>query len=257
MVIEKINKKYEDRINHLKFDINIWNDPLDLLLEAIKSMKVSIHDIPIQEITRQYLEAIKYLRKMDINIASNFISMAATLVHIKSKILLPQTMNSMEDGFNEEDPREELVQQLLEYQKYKQSAEKLSQKEHITAKIIERKEMQTTFDFSEKEQDNKDTYWEKLSLFDLMKVFSGIVDVVELKRVESIREEEYKIEDKIEVILGRLSYVDRFIFYDLFSSESTKIEIIVTFWAILELYKIGKIEIKQHRLYGDIHLIKK
>ena len=122
----------------------IWNGPLDLLLDLIKASEINIHDIPIKEITSQYLATIKLMQKLDLEVAAEFLVMASTLVYIKSKMLLPQEMAGVDNEDFPRDPRLGLVEQLLEYQKFKQLAEVLEDQEVHSNRLLERRDHQIT-----------------------------------------------------------------------------------------------------------------
>ncbi len=235
-----------------KVKLPTWNGPLDLLLDLIRSSEVNIFDIPIFEITQQYLDAIKVIQKMDIDLASDFLAMAATLIMIKSKMLLPVEMQSDEDLLLE-DPRKDLVDKLIEYQKYKAIAAELENSEFHAERIIERKDCQTTFDV------NEGNIWESVTIYELLKVFSGFVDVVDkMENDESLEEEEeFQVEDKLNFIKNQFKQEEKIEFYSLFGNRFIKNEVIVTFLAILELYKLDYLLIRQHRVFGDIYLFKK
>ncbi len=238
-----------------KFEVNlpIWNGPLDLLLDLIKSTEINIYDIPIKEITSQYLDAIKLMQKLDIEIASEFLVMASTLIYIKSKMLLPNEMLDNDDKELEEDPRAGLVEQLLEYQKFKELAEVLGDKDVHSNRLLERKDNQITFPLETVKEDP----WKEVTLFELIKVFSGVVDVMETSEIISIKQDEFSMEEKIDMMKKLLLKEEKINFYDLFREGSSKIEIIAIFWAILEMYKYGQITIKQHAFFGDIFIFKK
>ena len=255
-MIKSEQKKIEiEKIAKSKFEVNLpfWNGPLDLLLDLIRSTEINIYDISIKEITSQYLDVIKLMQRLDIEVASEFLVMASTLIYIKSKMLLPSEILDNEDEEFDKDPRSNLVEQLLEYQKFKALAEVLGNKEIHSNRLLERKDNQITFPF---EAEKKNT-WENVTLFELMKVFSGVVDVMETPNVNFFQQVEFSIEDKINMITNQLSIADKINFYDLFRQESTKIEIISIFWALLEMYKHGQITIKQHAFFGDIFIFKK
>lgn len=230
---------------------NLWTGPLDLLLDLIRTQEVDIHDIPISEITHQYLEAIKYMQKLDIDIASDFLVMAATLIYIKSKMLLPAELEDDEELFL--DPRKNLVEQLLEYQKFKNVAEVLGQLSDYSERLVERRDHQLTFSLNEEDDD----LWEEVTLFELLKVFSGIVHEVPAIDFLPTDAREFTVEGKIDQITEALEREGSVNFFELFSNEKVKSEILAAFLAVLELYKMGRIRIKQHKVFGDIHLFKR
>ncbi|HMB01539.1 MAG TPA: segregation/condensation protein A [Spirochaetota bacterium] len=235
-----------------KVDLPVWNGPLDLLLDLIQASEINIYDIPIAEITSQYLQTIKFMRKLDINVASDFLTMASYLIYIKTRMLLPAELDdSEEEEFM--DPRDNLVQQLLEYQKYKKLAGVLEDKEFHSDKLIERRDNQITFKMPRDEDD----VWQDVTLFELIKVFSGVVDVIEYDQFGVLKPENINLEDKILAIKETLNKSGKSNFYDFFKDKPSKFHIIITFWAILELFKIGFILIKQHQIFGDIYIFKR
>ncbi|MFC1504225.1 segregation and condensation protein A [Spirochaetota bacterium] len=235
-----------------KIQIQNFEGPLELLLELIHSQEIDIYDIPIGEITAQYLAYIELMKKIDMDITSEFIVMAATLMHIKSRMLLPI---EIDDGYESEfeDPRADLVRQLLEYQKYKQLAEKLEDFEAHAVKIIERNDSQMIFTTDRMDED----LWQEVRLLDLIKVFSGVVHAVDLKKFPAVEEEQFTVEDKIVYIEEQLNRESKINFHALFSGYVTKSEVVVTFWAILEMVKMKKISIMQHTIFGDIYIFTK
>lgn len=235
--------------------LQAFEGPLDLLLHLIEKNKVNIYDIPIVEITAQYMEYIQQMEKEDLNTMSEFLVMAATLLDIKSRMLLPKEVN--EEG-EEEDPRAELVQQLLEYKMYKFMAYELKDRQMDAEKAMykpstipkEVAEYEAPVDL---EQLLADT-----TLNRLYSVFKEMMRRQENK-VDPIRSKFGKIE-KEEVNLGeKLEYVEqyalehkKFCFKQLFEDSKTKMQMIVTFLAVLELMKTGKISIVQESIFGEI-----
>lgn len=244
--------------SHNKKELNVkvpmWEGPLDLLLDLIRSAKVNIYDIPIADITRQYMETLQLMKDMDLEVAGEFLVMASQLLLIKSRMLLPVEFGEEGDDM-ERDPRDGLVSQLLEYQKFKKMADVLESREQITERIIERSDHQITF--LEKPEESEDDMWSEVTLFELIKIFSGVVDVVQFEGMDVLREEDYKVEDKIEYIQMVLEEKGKINFYDLFSKKTPKIEVVVTFWALLELYKMGSILFKQHSFFSDIYIFRR
>ena len=236
----------------LWFNLSTWQGPLDLLLDLIKAAKIDIRDIPIREITSQYLEVIRLMRKLNIEVASEFILMASTLIYIKSQTILPSEIDETDEEEFMRDPRSDLVSQLLEYQKFKQAAEWLENREIHANRLIERQDRQLLFSPPEKDDD----IWKEVTLFELIRVFSGIVDAVTVEEESySLAEKEYRVEDKIDMIAGCLDSNKPLYFYSLFPPRASRAEIIATFWAILEMYKYTRLLIRQHSLFGDIYLL--
>jgi segregation and condensation protein A len=225
-----------------------WNGPLDLLLDLIRESQVNIHDIPIREITRQYLETIELMQKLDVEMASEFLVMAATLVHIKSRMILPAELQDGEDDLWE-DPRRDLVRQLLEYQKFKELAQELDRREAVANRLLERREQPMNF-ISPRGEDVD--LWKDVTLHDLIKVFTEVVRVLDFESFGVLREEEFRVEDKMEYIRAVLAEKGEIDFFELFGQRRGRGEIVVTFWAVLELFKVGAIRIAQKDLFTTI-----
>ena len=219
-----------------------FEGPLDLLLFLVKNYEINIYDIPITLITEQYLAYIRMLKKLDLEVASEFIVMAAHLMYIKSKMLLPMDPELDE----EEDPRQDLVEQLLEYQKFKAAAETLEEAEHISREVLERKPSQILLEFPD-DGDN----WVDVKLFDLVNAFSRLISTDEKEEpifpVLDDIEEDYDPEDKIEQIRVMLDLEGKVMFQELLPPDVRRGEIIVTFLAILHMIKRAMIDVKQHK----------
>jgi len=213
----------------------VFEGPLDLLLHLIKQNKIDIYDIPIALITKQYLEYLEIMKELDLEIASEFLVMAATLIYIKSKMLLPK----QEQPEEEEDPRKELVEQLIEYEKIKEASQLLKERYKIWSKAFPRN--------TSKEQE---IFLEELSIFDLFQAFKKILDKPQPKIY--IPKETIKIEEKIEQILNVLNFKKSITFQELFSPDCSKLEIIVTFLALLELLRLKLVKASQKNPFGEI-----
>lgn len=235
--------------------LEAFEGPLDLLLHLIEKNKVDIYDIPIVEITEQYLDYIKQMQDRDMNIMSEFLVMAATLIDIKCRMLLPAEVN--EEG-EEEDPRAELVQKLLEYKMYKYMSLELKDRQVDAERNLYREQMLPPEVSSYKAPLDYEELIGELSLNKLHEVFKSIVRKQEDK-VDPIRSQYGKIEkDEIDMDVKTL-YVEayarehkRFSFRKLLEKQSSRMEIIVTFLIILELMKVGKISIIQEDTFDDI-----
>lgn len=239
----------------LAFKINEFEGPLDLLLHLIEKNKFNIFDIPIVEITEQYLEYVNAMNEADLDVMSEFLVMAATLISIKAKMLLPKEEEEEEE---EEDPRAELVRRLLEYKMYKYASYELKDMEldgqkayfkeaSIPKEVLEYKETVDPADVI------GDTTLTKLNeIFN--QVMRRTVDRVDPIRSKfgTIEKEEVRIEDKMEEIKTNIKGLKGINFRTLLEVQASKINIIVTFLAILELMKVGDIVIKQEGLFGDI-----
>ncbi|MBR3117213.1 MAG: segregation/condensation protein A [Bacilli bacterium] len=231
------------------FVINDFEGPLDLLLHLIKTSKMSIYDIKIEEITRQYVDFINKMKEMNLDIASEYLVMASELIELKSKMLLPKT----EEDEEEEDPREELVNRLLEYQKYKDMVETFRNLE------TERKEVYTKEPLNFKEL--SDSYIENdgsVSVEDLMKALSKFLQRKEAEKPIStkITKKEISVTDRTRDIRKILSTKKKVSFFDLFEIK-TKEYVVVTFLSILEMAKLGEINIIQENNFNNIIISKK
>ncbi|KAB1440086.1 segregation and condensation protein A [Candidatus Galacturonibacter soehngenii] len=238
--------------------LQAFEGPLDLLLHLIDKNKVNIYDIPIVEITRQYLDYIQQMEKEDLNIMSEFLVMAATLIDIKSKMLLPREVN--EEG-DETDPRQELVEKLIEYKMYKYMAYELKDRQ-IDAEKVLFKEPTIPKEIEEySEPVNVEELLDGLSLARLHSIFKSIIRKQENKidpirsRFGKIEKEEVSLSEKIEYIKVFATENNKFSFRKLLEEQCSKMEVIVTFLAILELMKTGLIAISQEKIFDDILII--
>jgi segregation and condensation protein A len=233
----------------------VFDGPMELLLHLIRKNEVDIYDIPIAEITRQYLETLDLMEELNIDLASEFLVMAATLIHIKSKMLLPPPH---EDGTTDdlgEDPRNELVARLLEYQRYKEAAQQLHQQEEVRAAIWIRPEDRVRS--LEGTNGHHEAPTDGLVEVDLFELFSAFREVLERvrQRVDLVYEREViSIEEMIERVKKRLSPGAQSFFVDLFEEAYDRATVIVTFLAILELTRLREIRIFQQNLFGPIHV---
>ena len=231
------------------FVINDFEGPLDLLLHLIKTSKMSIYDIKIEEITKQYVDFINKMKDMNLDIASEYLVMASELIELKSKMLLPKK----EEEIEEEDPREELVNRLLEYQKYKDMIDTFRNLES------DRKEIYTKEPINYKEL--SDTYIENdgsVSVDDLVKALSKFLIRKEAEKPIStkITKKEISVSDRTKDIRNILNTKKKVSFFDLFEIK-TKEYVVVTFLSILEMAKLGEIEIIQENNFNNIVVSKK
>lgn len=237
--------------------LQVFEGPLDLLLYLLEKNKVNIYDIPIVEITKQYMEYIEEMKRQDLNILSEFLVMAATLIDIKSRMLLPSTGKETEE---EEDPREELVQQLLEYKMYKCMAYELKDRQLDAGRVMFREPAIPEEVLAYKEPVNMDELIAGVTLSRLNEIFKNImkkqVDKIDPIRSKygKIEKEEVSMEEKMEYLESYATQHKHFSFRNLLEAQSSKVEIIVTFLAILELMKVGKIYISQEKIFDDIQI---
>lgn len=232
-----------------KIKLPVFEGPLDLLLHLIRENKVDIYDIPISLVTGQYLRYIEMMKELDLEIAGEFLVMAATLIQIKSRMLLPVDEDAPPE--ETEDPRFELVQRLLEYQAYKDAATILKEKEDIATQLLCRP--RTEFD-EEKPEEQQELYLFDLNLFDLLGAFKKILDNAP-PEVVKITKETLTVKDRIMHIAERLETADALKFEELFNAEMTKVQLIVTFLALLEVLRLGMAKAYQERDFGRIWVI--
>ena len=240
--------------NKLEFKIPEFEGPLDLLLHLIERNKFNIFDIPILEITEQYLDYLNRMQEENLDIMSEFLVMAATLIRIKAKMLLPED----KEEEIEEDPRAELVRRLLEYKMYKYASYELKDMELDAGRVYYKEASipKEVLEFKE-EIDPADVIGDT-TLAKLSEIFSQVmrrtVDRVDTMRSKfgTIEKEEVRIEDKMEEIRTNMKGLKGINFRTLLETQATRINVIVTFLAILELMKVGDIVIRQDSLFGDI-----
>lgn len=234
-----------------KVKLNIFEGPLDLLLFLIKRDKIDIYDIPIANITEQYLEYLSLMKMLDLEIAGEFLVMAATLMHIKSKMLLPQDEEAPEDA-EEEDPREELVRRLLEYKKYKEAASQLQNMKESHEDIFLRKGTGG----KEKIISDDGTEYFEASLFDLITAFRKVLKDVPKETFHKVIKNEFTVSDKIHEIYHILANSPKLYFSTLFKNAKNKDEVIVIFLAILELMKMREVFVVQKNFFDEIEVVR-
>ncbi len=233
-----------------KIKLEIFEGPLDLLLYLVKRDHLNIYDIPIAKVTEQYLEYLNLMQLLDLNIAGEFLVMAATLMQIKSKMLLPAEPQEALEG-ETEDPREELVRRLLEYERFKEIAESLRQRETDQKEVFKRPKTEI-----EKEipQDGREEVYFEASIFDLIQAFTKALKDVPKEVFYEVIKDEFTIEEKIHEILHLLLEKSNVQLAQLFSKAKNKLEIIVIFLAILELVRMKEIVCRQRELFQDIEI---
>ncbi len=225
--------------------LEAFEGPLDLLLHLIRKNEVDIFDIPVTLITDQYLGYIDMMKALNINVAGDFLVMAATLIHIKSRMLLPE---KNEDG-EEEDPRDELTRPLLEYLQFKELAGDLAEREMLERDVFQRKpDKDYSADFEPEEQQIE------VNLFQLMDAFKRILENVIPDAELTFRPENYSINDKMSLILDELKVKESLYFKTLFKEDRTLAEFVITFLAVLELVHMGLIKVYQPSVYSDIQI---
>ena len=240
----------------LTVKLQVFEGPLDLLLHLLEKNKVNIYDIPIVEITNQYMEYIAEMRRQDLNVMSEFLVMAATLLDIKSKMLLP----AKESEDEEEDPRAELVQQLLEYKMYKCMAYELRDRQIDAEKVWFKAPTIPPEVLAYEEPVNVNELMSGVTLARLNDIFQSIIKK-QADKIDPVRSKFGRIEKEEVSLSDKMTYVEEyslhhghFSFRSLLEAQSGKMEVVVTFLAILELMKMGKIVVSQKYTFDDIKI---
>lgn len=237
--------------------LQVFEGPLDLLLHLLEKNKVNIYDIPIVEITNQYMEYIAEMKRQDLNVVSEFLVMAATLIDIKSRMLLPAKETEEEEP---EDPRAELVQQLLEYKMYKCMAYELRDRQLDAERALFKEPTIPPEIANYEEPVDIDELVSGVTLAKLNDIFKSIMKK-QVDKIDPVRSKFGKIEKEEVSLSDKIAYLEeyclthsRFSFRSLLEAQASKMEVIVTFLAILELMKVGKIFISQEYTFDDIKI---
>jgi segregation and condensation protein A len=233
----------------------VFEGPLDLLLFLIRKNELDIHDIPIGEVTRQYLEVLRAMETMDLDVAGDFFVMAATLMYIKSRLLLPKhEQDAQPDGVEEDehlDPRWHLVRQLLEYQKIKDAAGGLRE-------LIARAQDYIPREFRERDEDRLHRPLEPTDRIDLWNTFNLLLRRLSEKMVHGeIHRDHVTVSDRMEQILLRLTTQPRFTFMSMMPEHPTHVFVVATFLALLELARLRKLELAQSADFADIDIVRR
>lgn len=228
-----------------RVQLEIFEGPLDLLLHLIKKNEVSITDIPIATITEQYLATLEVMQTLNLDVAGEFLVMAATLIHIKSRMLLP--MADAEDDEEEgADPRAELVRRLLEYQRFKDAVDQLEQREILRRDVFVRSTAPA--------EEVPVPGFRELSVFELLMALKRVLDRLPKDAVHEVTLEKITVREKMSLLLDRLRHGEKILFDSLFAEVKSRMEVVVTFLAMLELVKIQAIRIFQEQAAGPIQL---
>ncbi len=231
-----------------KVKLDVFEGPLDLLLYLIKRDEVDIYDISIERITKQYLDYMAAFQVLNIELAGEFIVMAANLLYIKSRMLLPVDQQMAEEEADEDDPRWELIRQLIEYKKFKEAAARLRDKEALQENLFPR--IPVVPDLAPSET----LLVEEVGIFDLIHAFQKILKRLE-KKPEDLREifaENFTVSEKIDYLLRVTSSGISMRFEELFADVASRAEIVVTFLAMLELIRMKQLRIRQEAQFGEI-----
>ena len=236
--------------NEYKVKLEVFEGPLDLLLYLIKMDEVDIYDISIERITQQYLEFMEAFKVLDLEVAGEFVVMAANLIYIKSRSLLPAHVQPPEEEAEEDDPRWDLIRQLVEYKKFKDAAAQLSQRE------LEQSNLFTRLPDSAEQMAERPLG--EVSVFDLINAFNKVLKRIEA-RSEDLREifaENFTVSDKIDLIMKLTASGVPLKFTELFASAASRTEVVVTFLALLELVRLKQLRLTQDGAFGEIELRK-
>ncbi len=230
-----------------KVQLEVFEGPLDLLLYLIRKEEIDIHDIPIEQITAQYLHYIDLMRVLDLNVTGEFLVMAATLLMIKSRLLLPPEEREVPDAEEEEeDPRWDLVRQLVEYKKFKDAALQLHQLEELRLDAFVREGDVVHWGPA------SDLPLEDVGLFDLLSAFNQALQRVGKEDLQEIFSEHFTVGEKIDALLDLVKSQKRVLLSSVFSGMRSRAEIVVTFLAMLELIRLRQITACQDRAFGEI-----
>jgi segregation and condensation protein A len=231
-----------------KVKLEVFEGPLDLLLYLIKRDEIDIYDISLERITSQYLEYIQAFKELNIELAGEFIVMAANLIYLKSRSLLPRDQQPPEEDAGEDDPRWELIRQLIEYKKFKEAAAELNLRALEQEKIFIRETpaisaIQEPLRLGE------------VGIFQLIGAFQTVMKRVEARQdVQEIFSERFTVSEKIDSILQRIATGTRLRFSDLFGAAASRVEVVVTFLALLELIRLKQVRAIQKNVFEEIEI---
>jgi segregation and condensation protein A len=230
-----------------KVKLEVFEGPLDLLLYLVKQDEIDIYDISIERITRQYLEYLQAFKELNIELAGEFIVMAANLIYLKSRSLLPVDQQPPEEDSDEDDPRWDLIRQLIEYKKFKEAAAELHQRELEQERIFAREGSPSSLQEPLRLGD--------VGIFQLITAFQTVIKRVEARQnVQEIFGERFSVSEKIDAILQRLAVGAPFRFSDLFGVVVSRVEVVVTFLALLELIRLKQVRAVQKNVFEEIEI---
>lgn len=245
------NEEMEEPQSAYSVTLDIFNGPLDLLLHLIKKNEVDIYDIPVARITEQYLEYLDFLKDVNLEIVGDYMSMAAELGYIKSRMLLPRIKDEEEE--EEQDPREELVRRLLEYEKYRNAAVELG-----TMEILGKDVFLAGYDLKEAfGEPTEETEFVKFDLWSLVDAFSKIYEDREKSETKeiSLTPQTYTVEERKNQVIEIMRRRKEVLFEDLFEEDKNRMKLVVTFLSILELLKDGALDVFQPTFEEPVKII--
>jgi len=233
-----------------RIKLPVFEGPLDLLLFLIRKNELDIYDIPIESVTHQYVAALHAMQQLDLEVAGDFFVMAATLMEIKSRLLLPRGVAAIDPAADDEalDPRWELVHQLLQYKKFKEAAAKLDELSRLRHDLMERYVESAALRLDERPLKSADR-------IELWNTFNIVLRrLAEKLVVGEIKDEQITVADQMEVILQRIRTEKAFLFTQLFPGKVTLRALVATFIAVLELTRLNKLRLHQDEAFADIHI---
>ena len=230
-----------------KVKLEVFEGPLDLLLYLVKQDEIDIYDISIERITKQYLTYLEAFRMLDLDVAGEFLVMAANLIYWKSRSLLPVAVQPPEDDADEEDPRWDLIRQLIEYKKFKDAATHLQQRELYQENLIARAPETPEFD--------SPLLTSEVGIFDLINAFQKILKRLDKQEdLREIFEENFSVSDKISLIQRVVARGSAILFTELFITAASRTEVVVTFLALLELIRMKRLRVVQTNPFAEIEI---
>jgi segregation and condensation protein A len=245
--------QFESSPDAYQVKLETFEGPLDLLVHLIRISELNVYDIPISRITDQYLSYIALMQELNLDVAGEFLVMASTLIHIKSKMLLPRPETAATDGEPEEDPREALVRRLIEHQKFKAAAELLHERETLRSAQFLRPDARVAGAAEDEHEPELE-----VDLFGLLTAFKGVLERASRRPPMVIPPEQISIEDRIDQLLARLSETEACGFEDLFADgDGSRTFMIVTFLALLEMIRLKLIRVFQSGSFGPIRVYKR
>ncbi len=243
---------FESALEAYPIRLQHFEGPLDLLIHLIKKNEVNIYDIPIALITDQYLQYLSVMQELNLDLAGEFLVMAATLIHIKSRMLIPRPTPEVDGELDEEDPREALVRRLLEHQKFKAAAELLHERETLRSAQYRRPDAAVAEAAGEEQEPELE-----VDLFSLLAAFRGVLERAKSRPRVVLPPEQMSIEERIEQLLERLSETEAVGFEELFADANTRGALIVTFLGLLEMIRLKLIRAFQSGSFGPIRVYKR
>ena len=235
--------------NDYKVKLEVFEGPLDLLLFLIKRDEIDIYDISIERITKQYLEYLDAFKELNIDLAGEFVVMAANLIYLKSRSLLPADLQPPPEEAEEDDPRWDLIRQLIEYKKFKEAGLRLHERE------LEQERMFARLSNPESNLEIAPLRLTEVGIFQLIQAFQNVLKRVDAREdLREIYEERFTVSDKIEMILNRIAGGVRLRFSELFSGPASRTEVVVTFLALLELIRLKQVRAVQTAPLEEIEL---